>query len=202
VQKSWARLEFLQFVTDRLSKKYSDSPLHGKEFASFFKPDGSVDLEATYDNKDLGKVLLKETDASYRSKVLPSLRLATELGNSYCASLYCSIHSLVSHLHKHKIDTHQGKRALIFSYGSGLAASLFSVNVQGDLSTIAHTSAFEDRLKHRTKLSPAQFEATLSRREQVHSAAPFAPAPQPNLFPGTYYLANVDDKYRRTYERS
>jgi len=203
VQKSWARLAFLDFVSERLHKRHAQSPLHGKEFSSFLRPDGSVDLEATYDNKDLAKVLMKETDESYRSKVMPSLKLAMELGNSYCASLYCGIHSLLSYIRKHKVDTHQGKRALIFSYGSGLAASLFSVKIQGDVSMIADTSAFEDRLKHRTKLSPAQFEAVLTKREQVHSAPSFTPSLSSynHLFPGTYYLANADDKYRRTYQR-
>lgn len=203
VQKSWARLAFLEFITNRHNKKYGSSPLNSKEFHSFFKADGSVDLEATYDHKELMKVLLKESDASYRHKVLPSLRLGMELGNSYCGSLYCGIQSLISHMHKHKVETTgQGKRALLFSYGSGLAATLFSMKIQGDISKIAEASAFEDRLKKRVKLAPSLFEGVLTTREEQHAAKNLSPkAAAHDLFPGTYYLSNIDDKFRRSYER-
>jgi len=203
VQKSWARLAFLEFAAERFDKKFSHSSLHAKEFSSFFKPDGTVDLEATYDHKDLMKTLIKETDGTYKSKVLPTLRLGMELGNSYCGSLYCSIQSLLSHIAKHKVDTsHQGKRALLFSYGSGLAATLFSARLQGDLSHIAASSAFEERLKKRVKLSPSLFESTLLRREETHAAASHIPGKTAHdFFPGTYLLSKVDDKYRRYYER-
>ena len=111
--------------------------------------------------------------ASYKGKVVPSLRLPMELGNSYCASLYTGLQSLVSHIAKNKVDTHhQGKRALLFSYGSGLAATLFSARIQGDLSNIATTSAFEDRLKKRVEVAPKLFEATLQRREEARNILP------------------------------
>ena len=107
--------------------------------------------------------------------MVPSLRLPMELGNSYCASLYTGLQSLVSHIAKNKVDTHQGKRALLFSYGSGLAATLFSARIQGDLSNIANTSAFEDRLKKRVKIAPKLFEATLQRREEARDILPQVP---------------------------
>lgn len=57
------------------------------------------------------------------------------------------------------------KRALMFSYGSGLAASLFSVKLRSaeGLQRIAATSNFKARLAQRKKVSPAEFTEILKR---------------------------------------
>jgi hydroxymethylglutaryl-CoA synthase len=127
------------------------------------------------------------------------------------------------------------KRALMFSYGSGLAASLFSVKLKSaeGLKKIAETSNFQARLAQRKKVAPADFVDALkryqlqlnharsrahvrglslnvtlcvpSRRETATSddvPKPFVPTdPVEDLFPGTFYLDKVDEKFRRTYSR-
>lgn len=53
----------------------------------------------------------------------------------------------------------------MFSYGSGLAASLFSVKLKSaeGLKRIAETSNFKARLAQRKKISPAEFTDILKR---------------------------------------
>jgi 3-hydroxy-3-methylglutaryl CoA synthase len=61
------------------------------------------------------------------------------------------------------------KRALMFSYGSGLAASLFSVKLKSGLKKIADTSNFQARLAQRKKVAPADFVEALKRYPPPHT---------------------------------
>ena len=70
-----------------------------------------------------------------------------ELGNSYTASMYTGLLSLIHNWHKPKagaqVDTEEqakGKRVLMFSYGSGLAATLYSIQVAGATGHIAQAA--------------------------------------------------------------
>ena len=86
-----------------------------------------------------------------------------ECGNSYCGSLYAGLLSLISN----KADSLENKRIMMFSYGSGLAATLFSVRVNGDLRPIKDTAQVEARLEGRKLITPVEFEENLSAREEV-----------------------------------
>jgi hydroxymethylglutaryl-CoA synthase len=55
----------------------------------------------------------------------------------------------------------------MFSYGSGLAATLFSIKVSGAVTFIRDQSRVVQRLASRTCMSPKDFEANLQEREQV-----------------------------------
>ena len=58
------------------------------------------------------------------------------------------------------------------------------------------------RLKERKTVPPAEFEKTMKLREETHHLAPYAPVGEPgDLWPGTYYLTQVDERHRRTYAR-
>ena len=116
-----------------------------------------------------------------------------------------SFHSLIS---KQPSEV-SGKRAVLFSYGSGLASALYSVRFSRDhspnspLSRLMSTlSDIPQRLSSRKVISPAEFEAIMKLREDTHHKSSYSPVGDvQHLFPGTYYLANVDDKFRRTYDR-
>eukprot|EP01087_Luapelamoeba_hula_P001719 TRINITY_DN1148_c0_g1_i1.p1 TRINITY_DN1148_c0_g1~~TRINITY_DN1148_c0_g1_i1.p1 ORF type:complete len:490 (+),score=64.27 TRINITY_DN1148_c0_g1_i1:402-1871(+) len=192
VQKSWGRLHYLDFLTHKDSKALAQSALHQYT---------SLSSEASYSNKELTKALQDETKQSYAAKVVPSLLLPSELGNSYCGSLYTGLQSLVDHVSKQP-QKKKEQRVLLFSYGSGLAATMFSLKIQGDVSDIAQKADIVNRLKQRKPISPADFTTTLKRREETHTMAPFEPtSPVAGMFPGTFYLKQVDDKYRRHYAR-
>lgn len=68
---------------------------------------------------------------------------------------------------------------------------------------IYSASGLLSKLESRKCLTPAEFEATLALREEAHMKAPYTPkSSSKDLFPGTFYLTEVDDSHRRTYERS
>jgi hydroxymethylglutaryl-CoA synthase len=196
VQKSWARMNYLEAV------KQASHPLHES-----LKSQDKLRPETTYEDNNLIKEVIKYSDATYKSKVGPSLTLPKELGNSYCGSLYSGLLSLVSS-HTEAPATDAEKRALMFSYGSGLAASLFSVKLKSPegLHRIAATSDFKTRLAQRKKVAPADFVEALKRREVATSddvPKPFVPSDKvADLFPGAFYLEKVDEKFRRTYARN
>ena len=102
-----------------------------------------------------------------------------------------------------------GKRVVLFSYGSGLASAMYSLRFSQDptpkssLSKVMATLAdIPTRLQLRRTTPPAEFEEIMKLREDTHHKCPYTPVSDiKDLFPGTYYLAQVDDKYRRTYLR-
>ena len=51
-------------------------------------------------------------------------------------------------------------------------------------------------------MAPAEFMATLDLLELMHGRAGHKPVGTPEeLFPGTYYLQEVDERFRRKYAR-
>ena len=102
-----------------------------------------------------------------------------------------------------------GKRVILFSYGSGLAAAMYSLRVVADcgraspLSALkANVSNIPSRLASRKVVPPAEFERLMSLREETHHMAPYTPqGSTADLFPSTFYLTTVDDKHRRAYNR-
>jgi hydroxymethylglutaryl-CoA synthase len=75
-------------------------------------------------------VLLKEMGKEWVEKCERSLILAKRLGNIYTGSLYNGLLSLICDTSINLV----GKTILMFSYGSGCAASMFVLRVNGDYS--------------------------------------------------------------------
>ena len=102
-----------------------------------------------------------------------------------------------------------GKRVMFFSYGSGLASAMFSFKVSEDISASSSlntlVTSLKDipaRLASRRQVEPEEFVKTLKTRENTHDKNNYSPTfSEEDLFPGTYYLTNVDEKFRRTYQR-
>lgn len=58
------------------------------------------------------------------------------------------------------------------------------------------------RLAQRIEKEPEEFVKILKRREETHHLPDYTPLSVPDsLWPGTYYLTNVDRKFRRNYAR-
>uniref|UniRef100_A0A7S0DYV6 Hydroxymethylglutaryl-CoA synthase n=1 Tax=Hanusia phi TaxID=3032 RepID=A0A7S0DYV6_9CRYP len=202
VKKSGARMLYNDFLRN------PDLPIfkkHEKDLEPFKK----LLPENTYDNKELEKTFIELARPMYAAKVEPSVLLPQELGNSYTASMYTGLLSLIHNWHKPKpgaqVDTEEqakGKRVLMFSYGSGLAATLYSIQVAGATGHIAQAANLEERLKERKFVSPQEFTETLKDRETKYGKFDWEPEGDPSeLFPGTYRLARVDKHGRRSYER-
>lgn len=178
-------------------------------------------LEDTYYDRDVEKAFISLARPMYEEKVHPSTLLPRELGNSYTASCYTGLLSLIDAWHKQKEDgaegetsvaaaddgdkdDHVGKNVLMFSYGSGLASTLFSIRCAGDTSHIAERADLDRRLAAREFKTPEEFTETLTQREKRYNQKGYSPTgdPEKELFPGTYYLAENDEHGRRRYART
>mmetsp|Transcript_21181 Transcript_21181/g.15510 ORF Transcript_21181/g.15510 Transcript_21181/m.15510 type:complete len:87 (-) Transcript_21181:227-487(-) len=86
----------------------------------------------------------------------------------------------------------------MFSYGSGCAASLFLIKINGDYSKIQQAAQFKERLEKRMKVPPEVYDGWMAHRERTYGNKDFIPmGSTDHLLEGTYYLTKVDDKYRR-----
>ena len=198
VQKSVGRCFFNDFIR---SKNDTSS------FYEILQKYKGISLKESYDDpiifKEIEKACNVATKSVFEEKVSPSLQIATNVGNMYTPSLYASLCSLLCN--KDVVDL-LGKRVTLFSYGSGLASSMFSLKItdqEDELSLIRNSlNVAYDRLNERTEITPRDFVDVLKLREQRLNSKSYTPqCGADNLFCGTYYLVNVDENFRRTYER-
>jgi len=138
----------------------------------------------------------------FEAKTEPSLTLASRVGNTYTASVYSGLASYLLSVPPERLA---GKRIGVFSYGSGLASSMYSITVadNGLAAMVGRLRrSVSAGLERRTRFTAEQFADALHvRRESLHRA-PYAPAgDRALLFPGTWYLSGIDEMRRRHYER-
>lgn len=155
------------------------------------------DYEKSLVDKTIEKTFVNVSKQLQKERVAPSLIVPTNTGNMYTGSVYAALASLIFFVGS---DALQNKRIGLFSYGSGLAASLFSCKVVGDLSQIVSVLDLDHKLKSRKVETPQDYESAIHLREQAHLQKSFSPKGSIDLLqPGTYYLTEVDEKFRRSY---
>ncbi|XP_022177970.1 hydroxymethylglutaryl-CoA synthase 2-like [Myzus persicae] len=149
------------------------------------------------------KTFVELSRTVFQDKTEPSLLLASRVGNTYTASVYSGLASYLLSVPPERLP---GKRIGVFSYGSGLASSMFSIRVvdNGKLSgLIDNLKKGVGRLDERTRLAPEQFEDVLDVRQKSLHQAPYVPTgDRGQLFPGTWFLSGIDEMHRRYYERN
>ena len=102
----------------------------------------NVDLRSSVTDKDLEREMVEHSRDLFGQKTLPGLYFSQNMGNMYTPSLYFSLFAylsrsdrlnnysvLISRLSSSQKNEEQlyGRRILLFSYGSGLASSMYSV---------------------------------------------------------------------------
>jgi len=189
VQKSLARLAFNDFKAN--PEEFSE-----EQQTSF----AQVELEDSYFNREVEKSFMDVSKITFQAKTEPSLMIAKNVGNMYTPSLYgCLVSFIVSH---ETAESLVGKRVALFSYGSGCASTFYSIKVN-ERAAILHQqlkTTVLSRLKARTKISPEECTRIMQVREETHNKAPYQPVGLvEDLFPETWYLENVDEKYCRKY---
>jgi len=197
VKKSGARMLYNDFV------RYPELPIFaGEEHAEALNNIRDLPMEETIGVKEVDKLFAELARPMYATKVESGTVLPAQLGNSYTANCYTGLLSLLdgfaSGLHRAI-----GKKILMFSYGSGLASTMFTLQVRGDITHIARTVDLKNRLAKRVFGTPAEFtQAMLDREKRYNQKGYVNPEPAPgSLFPGTFYLAVNDEFGRRSYKR-
>ena len=188
VQKSVARLQYLDFLQNPDREEYKDQNV--QQFRH-------INPEETYANADLEKIFRKISEPMYEKKVVPSTYLATNIGNTYCGSTYCSLLSLLSNVSDQDLI---GKRVVAFSYGSGLASSMFSFIIKRSVKDICSKANVIERLNQRIEISPEKYVEVMKLREQAHNKKSFAPVYTTEYIEkGSFYLTQIDELFRRSY---
>ncbi|WFD34590.1 hydroxymethylglutaryl-CoA synthase [Malassezia cuniculi] len=190
VQKGFARFVYNDYLVDPKNEQYADIPA---EFAE-------AERHTTIVNKDLEKAFTAQSKATAAQKLEPSMDTVRCCGNMYSASLYGGLASLVSNTEP---ETLKGKRILMYSFGSGSAASVFVLRAAGSTEHIRATLNLKERLAGMQVVPCPAYVDALATREATHNAVDYDPKGSlEDLWPGTYYLDKVDSKYRRTYART
>ncbi|KAJ5095443.1 hypothetical protein NUU61_004799 [Penicillium alfredii] len=188
VQKSYGRM---------LYNDYLANPTH-PAFAEVAPELRDLDYEKSLTDKVVEKTFMGLTKKRFVERVQPGLQVATQCGNMYTATVYAGLASLLSNI---TFSPSEPKRIGLFSYGSGLASSMFSANIVGDVSYMVEKLDLQNRLNGRTVLAPQAYDDMCKLREHAHLQKGFKPSGQvETLQPHVYYLSEVDDMFRRHYE--
>lgn len=195
VQKSFARLYYDDFLRNRSSIE--------KEAQEKLQPFSNLSYEESYQNRDLEKTSQVVAKQLYDLKVQPSTLLPKQVGNMYTASLYAAFASVVHN----KCNELDGRRIVMFSYGSGLTSSMFSFKLHEgqhpfSLSNITSIMNITAKLGARHVFSPEQFVENMKLMEHRYGSKDFVTSKDTSLLaPGTFYLTHVDSMYRRYYAK-
>lgn len=206
VAKSYARLLYNDYLADPTNQVFADVPQELK----------GLDYQASLTDKTVEKTFMALAKKRFAKRVQPGIMLPTMCGNMYCASVYSSLCGLITNVPDQEL---LGKKIAIFSFGSGLASSLFSLKVRGSVKDIVDKMDVIARLESRKIVAPQVYDdvsGTLAHgnlesmltvpkmcnlREKAHLQKSYKPSGgRDDLFPGTYYLTGIDDMFRRTYE--
>lgn len=157
----------------------------------------NLSYEQSLTDKNVEKTFVGITKEAAKTRLNPGLYASTNVGNVYSGSLYLSLASVLA-FNPEKLPV--GSRISMFSYGSGLAATFYSIRVAGDYSDIVAETDLKHVLDNRKKVSPEGYEAAIKTRENAHLKKNFEPTGSiDHLEKGTYYLTKIDDKFRRSY---
>ena len=149
VEKSYARLLYNDYLKQKDHSYFKDVPCEIEK----------LDYCASLVDKSVEKVFMKLSKQNYAQVVAPTIEVATMCGNMYCASVYGGLCSLIANMDSR---TSQNKRIGLFSYGSGLASSFFSIRVQGSTHEMQQMLNLHDRLAARTTVAPEIYDEVSS----------------------------------------
>lgn len=206
VSKSYGRLLYNDFLNNKSRAEFASLPQHLR----------GLPYEESLKSKDLEKAFLELSKQRFVSRIEPCIRAPSLCGNMYTASLYCSLVSVLSQVGS---DALQGKAIGMFSYGSGITSTLFTLQVVGDVTGMIDKIDLFPRLEARRVASPEEYEEVYSfpitiiscsrlmlpnqackLREAAYGAANFTPKGDlTNIGEGVYYLEHIDEQRRRTY---
>lgn len=164
-------------------------------------------LEETLSDRELDLATRGLANELYAQKTAPTCTTSKLVGNTYTAAVYMNLATLVHARGAALEDTN----TMLFSYGSGSMATMFAIRARkptgaGSVFTLqrmAETLDLTKRLAARKQCSPMEYAVHMDLRERFHGLRSVEPTQSTaTLAPGTFYLVSIDDKFRRTYERT
>jgi hydroxymethylglutaryl-CoA synthase len=128
-------------------------------------------------------IAVAAADAAFAREVAPSLVLPSLVGNTYAASLYFALASLL----ERERAAVEGDRVGFYSYGSGSAAELFAGRVVPGAGAFAASLEIAAPLEQRRRLSIEEYEA-IRRADLEVDRAPYGSIRRPDGAHGFAYL--------------
>ncbi|KAI1699609.1 hydroxymethylglutaryl-CoA synthase 1 [Ditylenchus destructor] len=200
VHKAFARLTFTDFQQNKL--------LHTLLKTADLEHFKDCKLDETF-SREFSTATVKASQPLIEEKLDRYLEFNRKLGNMYTPSVYAQLINFIqNHPKSEELDS---QNILLFSYGSGCIASMFSLRF--NISIQSRRSAYSEmhnaanraytRLGERNKQTAEEFTAALKTREELISAtgAVVPSSAADDLFPGTYYLTHIDALSRRYYDQ-
>jgi hydroxymethylglutaryl-CoA synthase len=145
VSKSYARLLYNDYLSDPSHPLFANVPAELRD----------LDYQASLTDKTVEKTFMGLAKKRFAERVQPSIQVPTMCGNMYCGSVYGGLVSLISNVAPKMLE---GKRIGVFSYGSGLASSMFSLKVVGDTREMAEKLDLHKRLDARRVVAPEVYD--------------------------------------------
>lgn len=139
------------YLSNSALERFASVPTHFRD----------LERSSTLLNKEVEKAFVALSSADYKAKVVPSTMTSQKLGNMYSASLYGALASLLDTAEPSAL---QGKRIAMYSYGSGLAASFFTLAVKGDTTEIHSRLKLKEQLEANQVRPCEEFVAALKVR--------------------------------------
>ena len=145
VAKSYARMLYNDYRASPENPAFESVPQDLKDLS----------YKQSLSDKTVEKTFMTLSKKQFQARVQPSIQVPTMCGNMYCASVYGSLVSLLSNVPSEQL---KGRRVGIFSYGSGLASSFFSMKVVGDVSAMVKALNLQERLEARRTVPPETYD--------------------------------------------
>lgn len=145
VSKSYARLLYNDYLSNPSNPLFAEVPAELRD----------MDYDTSVSDKTVEKTFMALAKKRFAARVQPSIQVPTQCGNMYCGSVYGSLCSIFANV---KSEDLQGKRIGLFSYGSGLASSLFSFKVKGSTENLAKQLDIHNRLENRRVVAPEVYD--------------------------------------------
>lgn len=145
VSKSYARLLYNDYLADPSNPAFKEIPEEMK----------TMDYTTSLTDKNVEKTFVAQAKKRFAKRVQPSITVPNMCGNMYCASVYSSLISVISNVDDGEL---MGKKVGIFSFGSGLASSLFSLRVRGSVKEMKEKINLHERLEARKVVPPQTYD--------------------------------------------
>lgn len=145
VSKSYARMLYNDYLENPENPIFESVPAEIR----------NIEYTASITDKTAEKTFGALAKKKFATRVQPAIMVPTMCGNMYTASVHGGLVGLLSNVTGENIA---GKRIGIFSYGSGLASSFFSLRVVGDVSKIVEKLDLHKRLEARRVVDPQVYD--------------------------------------------
>lgn len=154
-----------------------------------------ADVNAAH-SREIARKFEKLSSHLYEEKASSAAWLARETGNTYTASLYANLCALIAREGERLV----GGRLLLYSFGSGLAATMFSMRVRKAGALVCDV---ENAIRERIVMTAIDYQKWMEIRERDFNRFAYSPSyPCDMLGQDVFFLESVGVDGRRIYARN